>query len=299
MRRSAGILASDSGKSSTQIGSLLLLPSIVIAEVTPTDSTPPMASMRLRNLFMHARDLRLVADHGGWNRDAKRQHGFRTLEPRRHIADRDEGADHQAGRDEQHGGQRDLRDDQRVARTVTLAAFARSARAVLQRRGHVRPRVLQDRDRAEQQARDQRDTEREEQHDRIERDLVQARQLRRLQVDQQLNAAIRERDAEHAAEHGDRQRLRHQLPGDLPRFGAERETNRQLLLTRLGAHEKQVRDVRARHEQHESDGAKQDPQHAADVADDIDIERPHQRPEPCIVEHLLGEARRQRKPLGQ
>ncbi len=47
MRRSGGILASDSGKSSTQIGSLLLFPSIVIAEVTPTDSTPPMASMRL------------------------------------------------------------------------------------------------------------------------------------------------------------------------------------------------------------------------------------------------------------
>ena len=62
MRRSAGILASDSGKSSTQIGSLLLLPSIVTAEVTPTDSTPPIASMRLRDLFMHARDLRLVAD---------------------------------------------------------------------------------------------------------------------------------------------------------------------------------------------------------------------------------------------
>ena len=89
------------------------------------------------------------------------------------------------GGDQQHRGQRDLRDDQRVARAMPLAAFARAARAVLQRRRHVRPRVLQDRNRAEQQAGDERDAEREQQDDRIERDLVEARQLRRLQVEQQ------------------------------------------------------------------------------------------------------------------
>ena len=105
----------------------------------------------------------------------------------------DERAHHQARRDEQDRGQRHLRDDERIARAVTLAAFARAARAVLQRRGHLRPRVLQDRDRAEQQAGDHRDREREEQHHRIDRDFVQPRQLRRLQVEQQLDAAIRQR----------------------------------------------------------------------------------------------------------
>ena len=84
------------------------------------------------------------------------------------------------------------------------------------------------------------------------------------------------------------QRLRHQLPGHLPRFGAERQANRQLLLARLGAHQEQVGDVRARDEQHEADGAEQNPQHVADVADDIDVERTHQRSEPRIVEHLLA-----------
>ena len=64
----------------------------------------------------------------------------------------------------------------------------------------------------------------------------------------------------------------------LPRFGAEREANRQFLLARLGAHEEQVRDVRAGDEQDEADGAEQNPQHVADVADDVDVERTDQRP---------------------
>ena len=94
----------------------------------------------------------------------------------------------------------DLCDDQRVARAVALAAFARAARAVLQRRRHVRPRVLDDRDRAEQQAGADRDRQREQQHDRIERDLVQPRQLRGLQIDEQLDAAVGQRGADGAAE---------------------------------------------------------------------------------------------------
>ena len=152
---------------------------------------------------------------------------------------------------------------------MALAAFARAARAVLQRRRHVRARVLDDRDRAKQQAGADRDRQREQQHDRIERDLVQPRQLRRLQVDEQLDAAVGERGADGAADQRDDQRLRHQLPGHAPGFGAEREADRQLLLPRLGAHQEQVGDVRARDQQHEADRAEQNPQHRADVADHI------------------------------
>ena len=61
------------------------------------------------------------------------------------------------------------------------------------------------------------------------------------------------------------------------RFGAERQPDRQLLLARLGAHEEQVRDVGAGDDQHEPDCAKKNPQHAADVADDIDVQRTHER----------------------
>ncbi len=116
----------------------------------------------MRDLLVQARDLIPIGDERRWDREAQRQDGFRIPEPGRHVADRDERPHHQAGGHEQHRGQRDLRDDQRVARAMTLAAFARSARAVLQRRRHVRPRVLEDRNRAEQQAGDERDAEREE-----------------------------------------------------------------------------------------------------------------------------------------
>jgi hypothetical protein len=163
----------------------------------------------------------------------------------------------------------------------------------------MRPRVLEHRYGAEQQPRDQRDANGKRQHDRIERDLAQARQARRLEVDQQLDAAIRQRGAEDAADECDQQRLRHQLPRHLSRFGAKRETDGQLLLTRLGTHQEQVRDVRARNEEHESNGAEQNPQHGADVADHINVQRPHQRSKSRLIEHLLRETWRQRESLRQ
>ena len=79
--------------------------------------------------------------------------------------------------------------------------------------------------------------------------------------------------------------------------GAERGVNRQLLLPPFGAHEEQVRDVRARDQQHDPDRAEEHPQHAADVPDHVGRERTDVWPEPHLVEHLPGEAVRQREPL--
>ena len=44
----------------------------------------------------------------------------------------------------------------------------------------------------------------------------------------------------------------------------------ELLLPRLGAHQEEVGDVRARDEQDDADRAEEHPQHAPDVADDVD-----------------------------
>ena len=81
--------------------------------------------MRSDDLLVRARRLLVVRDERLRDRDAQRQHLFRAAEPGIDLAHRLERADHQPGGDQQHDRQRDLGDDQRVARAVTLAAGAR------------------------------------------------------------------------------------------------------------------------------------------------------------------------------
>jgi hypothetical protein len=73
--------------------------------------------------------------------------------------------------------------------------------------------------------------------------------------------------------------------------------NRQLLLPRFGSNQNQIRDVRARDQQDEADGAEEHPEHASDIADHIGRERPHIGPDLDVVEHLAREAGRHREPI--
>ena len=87
-----------------------------------------------------------------------------------------------------------------------------------------------------------------------------------------------EPDGEHDPERPSGQRQQDALGEEDPRQAAaaraERGTDRQLLLARFGADEKQVRHVAAGHQQHDADGREQDPQHLADIADHVVGERP-------------------------
>ena len=150
----------------------------------------------------------------------------------------------------------------------------------------------------EEQASQQRDHEREEQDDAVDLDFVEARQTVGRRPHQQRQAAARDRDAEHAAEQPERDAFRQQRARDLAAAGAKRRADGKLLVPALRAHETQIRDVRARDEQHHPDRAEQDPQHLADIADGvldqrIDIGRHLQ-----VVIHLAREARRQREVVG-
>ena len=132
-------------------------------DVRPTDVTPGIAAI----LSMIAWCIRTTASGSfTWASGMlrlQRQHVLRIGEARIDVAQRLERADHQSRADQQHQRQRHLHDDQRAARAVTLAARAGVAAAAAQRRGDVRSGVLEDRNRAEQQAGDDRDDEREQQ----------------------------------------------------------------------------------------------------------------------------------------
>ena len=101
---------------------------------------------------------------------------------------------------------------------------------------------------------------------------MEPRQVPRGQRHQQPQRAKRQAEPDDAAQDAERDAFEQQLTGNPSRAGAERGTNRQFLLPRLGSHEEQVRDVRARDEEDQPDRPHQDPQHRSHVADEIVLE---------------------------
>ena len=73
----------------------------------------------------------------------------------------------------------------------------------------------------------------------------------------------------------DDERLGHLRLNQLAASGADRAPNGEIALPSLGANHEQVRDVGARDQQHDSDGAEQDPERTGDRAEHLLLERPH------------------------
>ena len=85
----------------------------------------------------------------------------------------------------------------------------------------------------------------------------------------------REQDPGDAAREGQQQALREELAHDAALPGAERRAQRELALAAGDAREQQVRDVDARHEQHQAHRAEQHEQGPARVADRRLVQRAH------------------------
>ena len=202
-----------------------------------------------------------------------------------------ERPDHQAGANEQHEGQRHLHDDERAARAMTFAARARRASAAAQSGRDVRAGVLEHRNRAEEQAGDARHGEGEQQDHRVDRDVVEARQIAWRQRDEHAHRAVREAEPGDAADETEHDALGQQFVRDASAARAERRPNGQLLLPPFCPDEQQVRDVRARDQQHHADRPHQHPEHRSDVANQIGLEQPHHRRELRLFEQLLREPR--------
>ena len=112
---------------------------------------------------------------------------------------------------------------------------------------------------SEQQARRDRNAEREQQYRHVEPNLVRLNgQLRADEHDEHLRQRRRDGEPGDAADERQHHALREQLLRDAPAPGAERGAHRQLARARRAARELQIRDVRARDEQHQRDGAEDD-----------------------------------------
>ena len=74
--------------------------------------------------------------------------------------------------------------------------------------------------------------------------------------------------------------------GDAARPGAQRHARGQFLLASFGPHQQKVGDVGAGDQQHHSDAPHQHPEHLAQVAHNVVLQRPYGGLYACLFEQL-------------
>ena len=103
-------------------------------------------------------------------------------------------------------------------------------------------------------------------------DLVEPWQAGGTNGDEQLEAAIGERQTDRGADYAYHEAFDEQLARNARRHRAQRGPEGELGSPRIGAHEHQIRDVRARHKQHRADRAHEHPERSRDLADHVVLE---------------------------
>ena len=222
---------------------------------------------------LHPHDCLRIANQRLRNRNAHHLQRCGIGEARIDVAHRLEGADHQHGADEQHQRHGYLRHDQQVAAALPLAAYACRSHGTEQRHGLPRRSITQHRNGAEEQPGEHRENQGECERPAVERDLAQTRQILRPNRRQQAQSRIRNSHADCSAQQAKRHALQQQLARNPPSSRAERRADRKLLLAPIGAYQQQVGHVGARDQHHHADRRHHHPQHVADAADHLLLQR--------------------------
>ena len=126
-----------------------------------------------------------------------------------------------------------------------------------ERRDQIRPRAVQRRKQSEQQTRADGQRRGEQHDDRVDRQVHRVRRLSRQERGHQVQRPLGDDEAAEAAEDREETRLAEQLPHELSASRANRQPDRHLARARGAARQQQVRDVRARNQQHERGDAHQ------------------------------------------
>ena len=207
-------------------------------------------------------------------RDSRAEHAVR-IEAGVHLLQRERAANQQSGADEQQQRQRDFGGDQACAQPIAKAAARRSAAAFAQSRLDRAAREAKRGREAAQNAACDRDRERESERDGIDARLLEPRHARRARRDDPGDEPLRQHEAGGRRRQRQHRAFGQQLAHDAAPAGAERGADGDFASTGGAAREQQVRDVAARDQQHESDGAQQDEQTRSIAADELLAKRLH------------------------
>ena len=181
-------------------------------------------------------------------------------------------ADQQERADEQDDAQRQLADDEHGT-GGDRAARRRRARLASQRLLHPPSGRVQRGDEADQEPGQDHHGAGVGQRRVVDRDRLPHGQPLRIKREETREQRVGERDAEQASDGGEQHRLGDQLPDQASAVRPERMAHRELAPPAFALRHEQRRQVDADDQQHEQDGAAENQQRVALVADDVLVQR--------------------------
>ena len=174
--------------------------------------------------------------------------------------------------------ERDFRDDQRAPHPGRARAAAGAARLLFQRIDRAGGGHLQRGDESEDHAGQDGDADGERERGAVDFHGLQQRQAEALEVRHGAGREDREQQAERGAAEREHEAFGQQLADQARARRAERGPHRDLRLTRGGAGEQQVREIRARDQQDRADRREQQEQRRAEASADVRLQRREPRP---------------------
>ena len=178
------------------------------------------------------------------------------LESRVHLIERQKRPPHQAGTNHQHHRERHFGDDEDEPQAL-VRLTRNGTTAFPQHELRIAPRGAQRRHDAEEEARQDRHANREDNHRNIERDFCRSRQLTRAQGKQPDQCNLGQHETDDSADGGQHETLCEQLPNQSAASRAECQPHGDLTPAAHRTRQLQARDVHARQQQNQPNGAKQ------------------------------------------
>ncbi len=193
---------------------------------------------------------------------------------------------HQTRAGQQHQRQSDLRHHQALACAHTGLADGAGPASVSQRIDES-PATAERGQTAEDKAGQKRDRCRKPEHRETQTNFGSSGKLERDALEQHHHASLRDREAEDAAGEAQQRAFREEPPQDLKPTCSERMPYRDLALSRVRADEEEVCDVGASDQEHEANGAQQDPQNLAHRPDQPVLHGHRIRPHAAVRDEPL------------
>ena len=247
------------------------------------------------NFLFHAEGGFVILDLRIGNHDVEGLELLGIGETGIHLCHCVKGPDHQAGANQQDEGERDLDDDEDVARTVLFTAGAEGAAAFADSGAEANAGVFDNRDAGEKRAGNKCYDQREDKHRTIDADFANARKVFGRDGNQNAKTNISERQADDAADDSENRALEKEFASDAATSGTERRAEREFLAAAFGSDENQVRHVGADDQHYETDRTHHDPKNVANITDHVLLERANLRTDVRVLKQLDAEALRRGK----
>ena len=183
-----------------------------------------------------------------------------------------EASREQPGDDEEHERKREFGGDEHPARAAPAAARRHRARRVFERIGFGRRRLQRGPD-SEEDAGRERQANRETEHAPVDAGINCGRHAGRDELQQRDDKPARGQETQRAAGKRQHDAFGQKLPDEPAAAGAECHPDRELARPRRGADQQEIRDVRARNEQHRADRADEHDERGPDGPRQILLER--------------------------